>query len=272
MSREDVELLERVYARWGTGRFDTPEVFHPDIEVRWSPHGLDTAGTTRGLQELMAMLRRWFEGLEDVRFEAERFADRGDQVLVVVLMRGRGRGSGIDVAERFGHLWTFRDGKAIRLEDASPEATEGASAAQPPAQRRNAAALRGFFVELNAAMAGDGDLDDVAGRYMQPDVVSELGLVEGTVRGPGGFANYIRGQLSVVDEMRIDPLEFVELDDRVVMPFRLHGRSRHSGLPLSFEYTQLFTMSDGRIAHVRMYRDKPRALEAARSQRVGRSG
>ena len=27
------------------------------------------------------------------------------------------------------------------------------------------------------------------------------------VRGPEGFANYIRGQLSIVDGMRIDPHE-----------------------------------------------------------------
>jgi ketosteroid isomerase-like protein len=122
MSRENIEALERVYASWRQGRFTTSEIFDPEVEVTWSPDGLDTIGTTKGLEALSTRARRWFEALEDVRFEPERYVDLGDQVLVVVVMRARGRSSGIDVADRYGHMWTMRHGKAIRLEDADPDA------------------------------------------------------------------------------------------------------------------------------------------------------
>lgn len=121
MSGEDVEALERIYAEWRRGRFTTSEIFDPEVEVVWSSRGLDTISTTKGLEALSARLQRWFDGFEDVRFEPEQYVDLGDQVLVVVLMRARGRSSGIEVVDRYGHLWTMRHGKAIRLEDADPE-------------------------------------------------------------------------------------------------------------------------------------------------------
>ena len=47
------------------------------------------------------------------------------------------------------------------------------------------------------------------------------------------------------------------------MPFRLHGK--HAGLPLDFEYVQLFTMRDVKIAHTRIYASKVAAVRALRS-------
>jgi ketosteroid isomerase-like protein len=264
MSHANIEVLEGIYARWRSGNFDTPEVFDPNVEVRWTPSGIDTFGTTRGIEATREMMRRWFEGLEDVRFEPERFVDLGDQVLVITRMRARGRSSGIEVSDRYGHLWTFRGGKAIRLEDVDPDDSRATPGPEETNPAGNAQILHSFFEDLNAAMAAQGDLDALAKRYQQPDVVSELGVVEGVVRGPDGFVNYIRGQLSIVDGMRIDPHEFIEVGDRIVMPFRLHGRSKHTGLPLDFEYVQLFTMRDGKIAHTRMYANKAAAVRALR--------
>jgi ketosteroid isomerase-like protein len=120
MSRENIEVLQGIYAEWRRGNFETPEVFDPNIEVRWTPSGIDTFGTTKGLESLREMMGRWFEGLQDVRFEPERFVDLDDQVLVFTRMLARGRASGIEVSDRYGQLWTFRDGKVIRLEDVDP--------------------------------------------------------------------------------------------------------------------------------------------------------
>ncbi len=41
---------------------------------------------------------------------------RGDKLVVVVDLWGRGRGSGVEVEARAAHLWQFRDGKAVRFE------------------------------------------------------------------------------------------------------------------------------------------------------------
>lgn len=286
MSREDVNALERVYARWRTGDFSTTEIFDPDVEVRWSPAGLDTAGTTRGLAELGAGVQRWFEALDDVRFEAAEYSDLGDQVHVSVVLKARGRGTGIEVAGRYGHLWTFRDGRAVRLEDADPAPPRPARPAGSARPARPAhdepgvaaiadagddiAVVRRFFVELNEAMAGKADLDKVVAGYLDSSYAGELGVFEGTIQGPHGFANYIRGQLAIVDGMRIEPEQLLAVGDRVVMPFCLRGRARETGLPMSFRYTQIFQMRDGRIVHSRMHSNVESALHALeRTQRSG---
>jgi ketosteroid isomerase-like protein len=121
MSRQDVEALRRVYARWCRGDFSDVEIFATDVEVTWSSKALDTVGTSRGIDELATNLRRLFESFEDLRFEPEQFVDLGEQVLVIVTVRARGRESGIEVEDRYGHLWTLRGGKAIRCDDADPD-------------------------------------------------------------------------------------------------------------------------------------------------------
>jgi ketosteroid isomerase-like protein len=121
VSEVDVEVLEGVYAEWAKGNLWTPEVFDPEVEITWMRDSVDTYGTTKGIDPMRTNVMLWFEGLDDVRFEPERFVDLGDRVLVVAVMKARGRGSGVEVTGRYGHLWTLRDGKAIRLEDADPD-------------------------------------------------------------------------------------------------------------------------------------------------------
>jgi ketosteroid isomerase-like protein len=48
--------------------------------------------------------------------KVERFIDVGDRVVVIATMRGRGAGSGVEVENRHGSMWTIRDGKAVRFE------------------------------------------------------------------------------------------------------------------------------------------------------------
>ena len=55
-------------------------------------------------------------GFEEVVFEPEEFLDRGDQIVVLLRFRARPSGAGAAIENRVGHLWTMRDGKAIRCE------------------------------------------------------------------------------------------------------------------------------------------------------------
>jgi hypothetical protein len=125
-------------------------------------------------------------------------------------------------------------------------------------------AARRYFIELNQALTGDGDLQQIADRYIDPSCVSELGVIEGTIVGPEGMMRYFEGQRAVIDDMRIDPEAFIEIGGQIVMPFRLHGRARETGLPIEFRYAQLFTMQDGRFTRSRMYANKERAIAAAK--------
>ena len=54
-----------------------------------------------------------FVGFE---LEPEEFIGEGDYVIVVLTMRGTGRGSGVNVEERIAHQWKVRDGKAVELQ------------------------------------------------------------------------------------------------------------------------------------------------------------
>ena len=57
---------------------------------------------------------RWLSSWEEWRVEPEDFLASGDHGVVLCRYTGRVRGSG--VVTHGAHLWTFREGKAIRLE------------------------------------------------------------------------------------------------------------------------------------------------------------
>jgi ketosteroid isomerase-like protein len=65
---------------------------------------------------------------EGFRIEPERFVDAGDRVVVIEVRRGRGSGSGVEVEQRSGVIWTLREGKVVGMEtDLDPqEALEAA--------------------------------------------------------------------------------------------------------------------------------------------------
>jgi SnoaL-like domain len=103
--------------------------------------------------------------------------------------------------------------------------------------REDVEAIERFFEELNPLLLGDESLMDLANRYVEPDAVLELGSMEGGRTGPAGFESYFEGQRAVVNEMQIDPEEFIDVGDgQVVMPFHLHGTARETGLPIDFRY------------------------------------
>jgi ketosteroid isomerase-like protein len=124
-------------------------------------------------------------------------------------------------------------------------------------------AVRRFMAELNRAFAREESLLELARGWIEPDCVAKLGVIEGTVVGPDAMAAYFEGQRAVIDGIRIDPEELIDIGDgRVVMPFRIHGRGTETGLPIDFRYAQVFTMRAGRFASVRLFATRENALAA----------
>ncbi len=127
MSQENVEIVRERYAvlvdgfahgSFERGDFDAFfEWIDPEIEWRGPPEFPDL-GEPRfgheGVREYVAIL---FEAIEDYRMEPEEFIDAGDdRVLVFSREGGRGRGSGAEVVTQpTAHVWTIRNGKAIRM-------------------------------------------------------------------------------------------------------------------------------------------------------------
>lgn len=127
MSQENVEIVRRSYEAWVgglergdfmRGEFGTLlDWLDPEIDWRGPREFPDLAQPRRGhdgVREYIAVLN---QAIADYRMVPEEFIDAGgDQVLVFSREGGRGRGSGADVqTQPTAHLWTLRNGKAIRM-------------------------------------------------------------------------------------------------------------------------------------------------------------
>jgi ketosteroid isomerase-like protein len=122
MSQENVERLRRGYELWlATGDF--PDDTHPDFVWDMSTfRGWPERPTYPGSEGAREFLANWNAAWEDWELEVEDYIDAGERVIAIVRQRGRSKTSGVSVEMRFGQVWTFQDGKQIRMQMyASPE-------------------------------------------------------------------------------------------------------------------------------------------------------
>ena len=116
MPEEHVEAVRGVYERWGAGDFRaTLDVIDPLILFVMGPDFPDT-GTYLGIEGLRAYTRGFLEPWSRITVEAEEITPAGDSVVAAVRQSGVGGGSGVATDFRYFHVWTFRGGRAIRLE------------------------------------------------------------------------------------------------------------------------------------------------------------
>src|SRR5690242_2483989 len=100
MSRENVELVQKLYGAWAKGDFSAhPEVWDPEIRsgrvMSAETEGVGLAGEWQGLDGLVANVRLWLDAWQDLRVEAEEFLDAGDTVVAFTRQTGRARESGL---------------------------------------------------------------------------------------------------------------------------------------------------------------------------------
>jgi ketosteroid isomerase-like protein len=113
MSRENVELVQRVYEAFTRGDAVTAlSYFDPEV-VMDASHRVD-GRIGHGHEELAAILAEWLGTWDEWREEVEETRDLGDRVLVISTQRGVGRGSGIEWENRFAMLYEIRSAKITR--------------------------------------------------------------------------------------------------------------------------------------------------------------
>ena len=105
MSQANVDAMRKVYEAMARGDFwAAGEVLDPEIEWSWpsTMSGLTGVKTYHGIEGVEAATRDVFKAWEMFRQEAEEFIEDGDDVVVVVRMYGRLKGSNqeIDVRPR----------------------------------------------------------------------------------------------------------------------------------------------------------------------------
>ena len=133
--RQNIESIKRGYASVGEGNFDGMlDLIDPDVVVRDRPESPDPR-VYHGHEGVREALAASDEIFLDFALEPEEFIGEGDYVIVVLTMRGTGRGSGVQVEERIAHQWKVRDGKAVGVQvysdpdDAVRDARAGARVA-----------------------------------------------------------------------------------------------------------------------------------------------
>jgi ketosteroid isomerase-like protein len=121
-------------------------------------------------------------------------------------------------------------------------------------------AKRGF--ELLATRGVDGFLE-----FIHPDFVSvappELAVEPQTYRGREGVKRWFDLWYEAVDEVRLEPEEFIEVGDQIVVPLKIIVRGHDSGIEVSQRLTWVVTLKDGLVLRMDPYADKDIALQAA---------
>jgi ketosteroid isomerase-like protein len=114
MSRENVNSLRWILQELFGARRIRPELLAEDAE--WvNPHDAVEPGTRRGADSFNAAISAVFDTWDDVRFDTERVIDRGDDIVALGRLCGRVHDAGMEVASAHGQIWTFRDGRVVRM-------------------------------------------------------------------------------------------------------------------------------------------------------------
>ena len=116
MSQANVELTRQAYATWNTGELEwLMDHMTDDFEFQPGLGFSDLSTVIRGKDGWRQFAETWREAWEDITVKVERIEDLGDRVVALLTFNGRGRGSGVEVSLRVGHVATVREGRLSKL-------------------------------------------------------------------------------------------------------------------------------------------------------------
>ncbi|HKP20478.1 MAG TPA: nuclear transport factor 2 family protein [Thermoleophilaceae bacterium] len=113
MSESNVEIVRRIFEYWQRGDFSYSDYWDEDIDfdmVDWP-----ASARSRGVPAMADTWRTSLGAWENFPSFPTEFVDCGDKVLVLNHIEARGRESGVDVSAETASVFTFRDGKVVRL-------------------------------------------------------------------------------------------------------------------------------------------------------------
>jgi ketosteroid isomerase-like protein len=87
----------------------------PNAELHEWPNA-PGAQIYRGPDGVREALDKWFEIWEWMHVDIEEIVDVGERVFLIMHQRAKGRGSEIEVEIRSFNVYTFRDGRVMRIE------------------------------------------------------------------------------------------------------------------------------------------------------------
>jgi ketosteroid isomerase-like protein len=119
---EMLQILDRGYTLiWREDRLEEG-LAGLDDDFAWVVPDHPEGAVRHGSASVIEFFREWAEPWDDLEVDWELEEVAADRGLATIDMRARGHGSGVPTEMRFFQLWTFRDGRAIRMELYSNEA------------------------------------------------------------------------------------------------------------------------------------------------------
>ena len=115
MSQENVDKLEVIFDLLFDGRPLGPDLIADDVEWINPPDAVEP-GTRSGAVAFNDAIASIFAAWDDVRFDAERVIDDGDRVVAIGVLHGHVHSSGMEIDSPHGQVWTFRDGRVVRMQ------------------------------------------------------------------------------------------------------------------------------------------------------------
>jgi ketosteroid isomerase-like protein len=91
----------------------------------------------------------------------------------------------------------------------------------------------------------------------------DSGPEAGTVRGPDAARRAFADFFEPYDEVAVEPQQFFERGDAIVVFFLQRSRPRGSSAMVEIQAGHLWTMRDGKAAGLQIFPEREKALEAA---------
>jgi ketosteroid isomerase-like protein len=116
VTQGNVEAVRRQHERFNETGELAVEIYDPDFEWQAAREDPDAA-VHRGIEAVSAYFRQWTEMFPGIRIEALELVEAADHVFAWIRITGRGRDSGLEIDMEQAQVWTFRGGKAVRVEE-----------------------------------------------------------------------------------------------------------------------------------------------------------
>ena len=254
MTENEVRAILDGYEAWNRGEMGVLQpLLDPDME--WEPGSAALeAGVHRGADGFQGFVESWLESFAEFRIEPELLVQAGDTVIVVAHQHGRGQGSGIELEATVVHVWTVRDGKAVRWW--GPRTLEEALDAL--GDEKPAITLRSYQA------FNRGELEEALAAF-DPEIVWHTYLVPGpgggTYRGHDGVRELWADARNIFGDFRNEPERLISVEDRLLVMVRICGWGKESGVEVEAKIAHVHTFRDGKVARVDSYEDRDEALE-----------
>ena len=89
------------------------------------------------------------------------------------------------------------------------------------------------------------------------------GAVEPGTRRGGEVGTSLKKIFEIYEDFRVQPEEYIDAGEKVVVAARVNATSRRAGMPLKGTWAFVWTVRDGRLVRNEVYANRAEALQAA---------